>query len=630
MSWAVTTGAGGELKGSATRADVPDVPASASHVRKALCCLATGPHQELLAIAQPTFAAYAARHGYDLVVRTEAPEAGERPSAWAKIPLLRELLRSYDLVLWLDADVVIADDELDLADELDDDRFLAICAHHHSRQSNPNTGVMLLRAGAEADELLERTWALDDDVDHPWWEQASLLRVLGYEVHPHPTCRLVTPDRLLAGVQFVGTEWNSVHLDPAPHTRFLHLAGLPHEERRAAALQTAAASAARRERRARQAGPRASVLVAPLSVQEAWDAFVAIAELPEEPEHEIVVLHYGLPGLDDLLTQLDGDLTVVRPSADFGSAGALLAAASAAAADVVVLAHGVTRLDPGWLERRVRALGDPATAAVFCAYPTAGADATSVALRRCDLLALGRELLGAPVRREAQALATALRAAGRHVVVEPGPGVEQRPPGAPAPVLPLLNAREELPALLTELGLDGTGVEVGVQLGLFSEQILQRWPRGTLISVDPWRAFGEDYDDIANVEQAGHDARYAATVRRLARFGQRSEIWRMTGDEAAARLAPHSLDFVYLDARHDRAAVDADLRAWFDRVRPGGIIAGHDYVDGQLAAGAFGVRSAVDAFFAALGLPVHVTLLDGPFISWYVQVPAELALARAA
>jgi FkbM family methyltransferase len=191
-----------------------------------------------------------------------------------------------------------------------------------------------------------------------------------------------------------------------------------------------------------------------------------------------------------------------------------------------------------------------------------------------------------------------------------------------ASTLAFIPGREELPFLLNERRLFGCGVKVGVKEGEFSEHILREWWGAHLISVDPRSADApENYVDIANVPQEPHEAFYRKTVQRLAQFGTRSSIWRTTSAEAAARIPHHSLDFVYLDARHDFASVMEDLHAWFDKVRPRGIIAGHGYLDGHFAAGVFGVKSAVDKFFGERDIPVYCTLLDEPWVSWMVQVP---------
>jgi len=126
---------------------------------------------------------------------------------------------------------------------------------------------------------------------------------------------------------------------------------------------------------------------------------------------------------------------------------------------------------------------------------------------------------------------------------------------------------------------------------------------------------------VLNAEQAAWDQRYDQTVARLDRFGDRASIWRTTGDEAAAKIPARSLDWVYLDAMHDRDSVERDLRTWWPKLREGGIFAGHDYLEGRRGVTEFGVRPAVDEFFAALDVDVSSTCLDGPFISWLVEVP---------
>jgi hypothetical protein len=196
--------------------------------------------------------------------------------------------------------------------------------------------------------------------------------------------------------------------------------------------------------------------------------------------------------------------------------------------------------------------------------------------------------------------------------------------------LAFVSERAELPFLLNHRLLLGCGVEVGVKEGEFSETILRHWRGHHLISVDPWREDApEHYADPANVPQAQHETFYQTAVRRLAPFGARSSIWRTTSLEAAQRIPRASLDFVYIDARHDYASVLEDLEAWFDRVRPGGIIAGHDYVDGMMLhqdgtpAGEVRVRSAVDHFFAGREVAVYPTLLDEPCLSWMAVAPLD-------
>lgn len=65
---------------------------------------------------------------------------------------------------------------------------------------------------------------------------------------------------------------------------------------------------------------------------------------------------------------------------------------------------------------------------------------------------------------------------------------------------------------------------------------------------------------------------------------------RRTSVDAAVLFADGSLDFVFLDAAHDTPSVMADLRAWWPKIRLGGILAGHDLAWPS-------VQAALDAFF---------------------------------
>jgi hypothetical protein len=186
-------------------------------------------------------------------------------------------------------------------------------------------------------------------------------------------------------------------------------------------------------------------------------------------------------------------------------------------------------------------------------------------------------------------------------------------------------SRDELPALLNARGLLGRGAEIGVKQGRYSDELLSNWRGDELVSIDPWlSADPEEYVDRSNVSQDRFNEFYEETRERLAGYGDRSTIWRLTSVEAAAKVPDQSFDFVYIDARHDYDSVKEDLEAWCSKVRPGGILAGHDYVDGDLPEGEFYVKSAVDEFFGTRDIHVHGT--EGPsavesFPTWIVEVP---------
>ena len=187
--------------------------------------------------------------------------------------------------------------------------------------------------------------------------------------------------------------------------------------------------------------------------------------------------------------------------------------------------------------------------------------------------------------------------------------------------LSFIVGRDELPRVLNERGLLGTGVEVGVHRGEFSERILERWRGLRLISVDAWSAELDPAGGAILGGQAGYDELLRETRARLARFGERSEIRRLPSAEAAAGTSPGSLDFAYVDAAHDFDSVRADLEAWYPSLRPGGLLCGHDYFDGERLGSPYGVASAVREFCAERGLTATTTLREAPEQSWFVRVP---------
>ncbi|MEA2313549.1 MAG: hypothetical protein QOI03_241 [Solirubrobacteraceae bacterium] len=191
-------------------------------MRKAIVSLGAGPQSRLLRLASRSFRRYAARHGYELDLHTELLDR-ERPAPWSKVLALRRLAQTHDVLLWLDADLVIVDPSHDIADELEDGRFLYMVEHRTKEGRMPNSGVMLLRGGSETIGFLDDVYAQEDLINHRWWENAAICRLLGYgldPVAPGP------PSRLLAEhTRFISPRWNSIPDAPSSKPRIRHYPG---------------------------------------------------------------------------------------------------------------------------------------------------------------------------------------------------------------------------------------------------------------------------------------------------------------------------------------------------------------------------------------------------------------------
>jgi|GEM_PF-2365986 len=151
-----------------------------------------------------------------------------------------------------------------------------------------------------------------------------------------------------------------------------------------------------------------------------------------------------------------------------------------------------------------------------------------------------------------------------------------------------------LPGLLAELGDSLVGAEIGLWRGETSRHLLAACPQiRRLYGIDPFLS----YDDWwGRIEQADLD-RYASEVQAGLAAEARFTLLTLTSNAAAPLL--ESLDFVFIDGDHSREQVGRDMRTYWAKLRPGGLLSGHDYQ--ALST----VREAVDEFAAELGVLVQ-------------------------
>jgi hypothetical protein len=197
---------------------------------------------------------------------------------------------------------------------------------------------------------------------------------------------------------------------------------------------------------------------------------------------------------------------------------------------------------------------------------------------------------------------------------------------------PLVATREELVAVLEERGFE-SGAELGIQHGGFAAHNLKYWTRCKLyVMVDVWKS-QPNYMDSANVDDAGHQEAYEQAMRKIEPWKDKVTVLRMLTAEAAQQIADESLDFLYLDARHDYCGVQEDLALWWPKLKVGGMLAGHDYLtaaevrardagqdwsvcaDGSRHEQA--VKGAVDEFAAVHGLG-QIRYTEEAWPSWYL------------
>ena len=178
----------------------------------------------------------------------------------------------------------------------------------------------------------------------------------------------------------------------------------------------------------------------------------------------------------------------------------------------------------------------------------------------------------------------------------------------------VLTSRE---GLLRQFPKGGVGAEIGVAEGTFSAAILEEAQPTALHLIDPWSFLetGSDplqgHDHLVRVAEAvgaagatfaspasvpEGDRKYEEVVSRFA-GDPRVTLHRQYSYKAAAGFPDALLDFVYIDGDHRYEFVLRDLEDFAAKLKPGGVIFGHDFFEDAFACEEhYGVIEAVNTF----------------------------------
>lgn len=195
----------------------------------------------------------------------------------------------------------------------------------------------------------------------------------------------------------------------------------------------------------------------------------------------------------------------------------------------------------------------------------------------------------------------------------------------------LLKDRSEL---LSHFELKGKRcVEIGSLYGNFAAEILFHQPT-ELFLVDPWTSQPLiDYLDISNLKTDSPELNAVASPKMehgksfedvYLHCRQRFETQIISGQikmmrmfsHHGARQVPNGLDMVYIDGNHAYNWVLSDLFLWYPKIKPGGWLAGHDYLMSDF----LGVEQAVSQFCAMTKLKVDVETNESDFTSFAIQI----------
>ncbi len=125
-------------------------------------------------------------------------------------------------------------------------------------------------------------------------------------------------------------------------------------------------------------------------------------------------------------------------------------------------------------------------------------------------------------------------------------------------------------ALLGVLPANAVVAEIGVAEGDFSEEILSITKPKELHLIDSW-AHDVRYDNL----RPSVEARFVTNIKCDQLF-----VHQGLSTTELSKFADHYFDWIYLDASHEYMPTAEELEHCRHKVKPNGIIAGHDYVTG--------------------------------------------------
>jgi hypothetical protein len=199
-----------------------------------------------------------------------------------------------------------------------------------------------------------------------------------------------------------------------------------------------------------------------------------------------------------------------------------------------------------------------------------------------------------------------------------------------------INDRFQFGVMLEQLKFKSM-IEIGVQSGVFTNEVLSKWPSfEQYFGIDLW-AEQKNYIDHANVNQKEQDKKYLSTVNLLSnKYGSdKIKLIRNYSTNAVVLFHDESIDFIYVDARHDYCGVHEDLNNYYPKLKCNGIMAGHDYhtvdevarVSGQdfglcqsgkrILKNGGAVKGAVIQFMKEKNIQNLLTTNEGFWISYY-------------
>lgn len=205
----------------------------------ALLTFATLEYSELLKLSGPLMKEYAKHWNFDFFELNRSLDS-DRPISWSKLIAIQQLLEDYTFVIYLDADVMILNFDRNILDLMNGKQDFAWRVTNINGKPSPNAGVMIFRSSPLTLSMIDLAYAQSDLIFDGWWEQAALIRVLGY-ADPRQSPMSEKPRRLIELHEcLLPANWNATGMEKCVGNPYIrHFAGLPIDIKKLMMIETA-------------------------------------------------------------------------------------------------------------------------------------------------------------------------------------------------------------------------------------------------------------------------------------------------------------------------------------------------------------------------------------------------------
>jgi len=164
--------------------------------------------------------------------------------------------------------------------------------------------------------------------------------------------------------------------------------------------------------------------------------------------------------------------------------------------------------------------------------------------------------------------------------------------------------------------------EVGVYMGDFANELLKTKP-SKLVLIDTWDGMHGSADVDGNNWTTVNLEDVYTFLETSTKSIPAIELRRGLSFQVLSTYPDNYFDVIYIDADHSYDGCKRDLELSMKKIKPGGIIMGHDYEINFAKANfvyVFGVKQAVDQICYKYNLQIAAKGMDG-YVSYAISIP---------